>query len=99
MDRLAVFALKSQPERLVLVLSDPKIAAAGTVVVAPLLDAARFPIASVLNPVLELNGQRFALATEQMAAIPVKALGTQAGSCLAHEYPIANAINRLFFGV
>lgn len=99
MDRLAVFTLRSAPERFVLVLSDPRIAEAGTIVAAPLLDPDRFPIASGLNPILELDSGRFALATEQMAAISVKDLGQQAGTCVAYEYLIANAINRLFFGI
>jgi hypothetical protein len=60
MARLAIFALTRAPERLVLVLSDPVIEVAGTVVAAPLFDADHFPIASVLNPVLEIDGQSLA---------------------------------------
>jgi hypothetical protein len=99
MDRLAVCSLKRAPDLLVLVLSDPGIEAAGTVVAAPLMDAETFPVASVLNPVFELGGARFALATEQLAAVSLKELGPQVMTCIEHEYAIANAINRLFFGI
>lgn len=99
MDYLAVFTLKSRPERLVLILSHPLIAEAGSVVVAPLLDTARFAVAAGLNPVFDFGETQLALATEQMAAIPVKELGQQVSTLEAHEYPIANAINRLFFGI
>ncbi len=99
MDRLAVFRLRGAAERLVLVLSDPQIADTGAVVVAPLLDPDGFPLAPGLNPVLRIDRMDLALATEQMAAIPVKELGAQIGTCIEHEYPVANAINRLFFGI
>lgn len=99
MDRLAVFSLKGSPERLVLVLSDPFIQPTGTVVAAPLLDPGSFPAAAPMNPVLDLGGQKFVLATELLAAIPVKELGKQVTTCIEHEYPVANAINRLFFGI
>lgn len=79
--------------------SDPLIAAAGTVVVVPLLDPETFPVAPVLNPVIEIGGARFALATEQLAAISVRELGLVVTSCIDQEYPIANALNRLFFGI
>ena|SRR3990167_443790 len=99
MDRLAVFVLRGAPERQVLVLSDPPIADSGTVIAAPLFHVDTFPIATVINPVVEIAGQSLALATEQMAAISVKSLGKQVATCTEHEYAIANAINRLFFGI
>lgn len=99
MDRLSVFRLRGAPDQFVLVVSDPHIAAAGTVVAAPLMDAETFPVAPVLNPILEIEGARLALATEQLAAIPVRELGAFVTSLAAFEYPIANALNRLFFGI
>lgn len=99
MERLSIFHLKRAPDQLVLIVSDPHIAAAGTVVVAPLIGAEDFPVAPVLNPILEIDGAHLALATEQLAAIPVKELGPCVASGAAHEYSIANALNRLFFGI
>lgn len=99
MDRLAVFRLKRAPDQLVLVLSEPQLSLAGTVVAAPLKDSATFPVAGVLNPLIDIGSVRFVLATEQMAAIPVKELGEQQTTCIEHEYAVANAINRLFFGI
>ncbi|MBK8197195.1 MAG: CcdB family protein [Acidobacteria bacterium] len=99
MNRLAVFSLRQAPDQLVLVLSDPQIALAGTVVAAPLKDAATFPVAEGLNPRIAIGDSAMVLATEQLAAIPVKSLGRQLQDCIEHEYAIANAINRLFFGI
>ncbi len=99
MDYLAVFTLKNRPEQLVLVLSHPLIAEAGSVVAAPLLDTERFAVASTLNPVFDFGGRQVALATEQMAAIPVGEVGLQVTALATHEYPVANAINRLFLGI
>lgn len=99
MDYLAVFTLKNRPGQLVLVLSHPLIAEAGSVVAAPLLDTAKFAVASTLNPVFDFGGRQVALATEQLAAIPLKELGQQVTSLEVHEYLIANAINRVFFGI
>jgi hypothetical protein len=99
MERLSVFRLKRAPDQMVLVVSDPHIATAGTVVAAPLMNLETFPVAPVLNPVLDIGGMRLALATEQLAAIPVKELGALVASGVDYEYPIANAVNRLFFGI
>lgn len=99
MDRLSVYRLKRAPDQLVLVVSDPHIATAGTVVAAPLMNLETFPVAEVLNPVIDIGGVRLVLATEQLAAIPVKELGPVVASGVEYEYSIANAINRLFFGI
>lgn len=99
MEYFAVFELKSRPGQLVVTLSHPLISEAGTVVAAPLFDAERFPIASTLNPIFELGGRSLALATEQLAAIPLKELGQKITTLEVYEYPIANAINRIFFGI
>lgn len=99
MNRLAVFRLKRDAGQLLLVLSDPEMALAGTVVAAPLKDVATFPVAGVLNPIVEIGQTRLALATEQLAAIPARELGEQVTVCTEHEYAIASALNRLFFGI
>lgn len=99
MDRLAIFTLKRAPDLFVLVLSDPATAPAGTVIAAPLLDPASFSVAEVINPLIPVGDQTRVLAAEQMAAISIRELGEQAGTCEVHEYAVANAINRLFFGI
>jgi len=99
LDRLAVFRLKNAPDQLVLVLSYPGMDLAGTVVAAPLKDAATFPVAAGLNPQISVGDTEFVLATEQMAAIALEQLGPQVAICIEHEYAVANAINRLFFGI
>ena len=82
-----------------LVLSYPGMDLAGTVVAAPLKDAATFPVAAGLNPLISVGETQLVLATEQMAAIELKELGPQVAVCIEHECPVANAINRLFFGI
>jgi hypothetical protein len=99
LDRLAVFSLKNAPDQLVLVLSYPGMDLAGTVVAAPLKDAATFPVAAGLNPPIGIGEAELVLATEQMAAIALGQLGPQVAICIEHESAIANAINRLFFGI
>jgi len=99
MDRLAVFSLRRSPGQLVLVLSEPSVEATGTVVAAPLVPAEEFPAEAILNPQMQLGRDRFVLVTEQLAAISVKDLGKQVTTCIDYEYPVANAINRLFFGI
>jgi hypothetical protein len=99
MDRLAVFTLRRAPDKHVLVLSDPGVAPAGTVIAAPLFDPATFPVAEVINPMIPVGEQTLVLAAEQMSAISIRELGRQVTTCEAHEYAVANAINRLFFGI
>lgn len=99
MDRLAVFTLRRAPDRFVLVLSDPGVAAAGTVIAAPLFNPAAFPVAEVINPLIPVGEQTLVLAAEQMSAISIRELGRQVTTCETHEYAVANAINRLFFGI
>ncbi len=99
MDRLAVYSLKRSPGQLVLVLSEPSLETIGTVVAAPLVPAGEFPAEAILNPQLQLGRDKFVLITEQLAAISLKDLGKQVTTCVDYEYPIANAINRLFFGI
>lgn len=99
MGRLAIFSLKRTSGQLVLVLSDPAFAAAGTVMAAPLFDPETFPVAAGVNPLIPVNDQVLVLAAEQMSAISVRELGAQVATCEAQEYAVANAINRLFFGI
>jgi hypothetical protein len=99
MDRLAIFTLKRAPDKYVLVLSDPGVAPAGTVIAAPLFDPATFPVAEVINPLISVGEQTLVLAAEQMSAISIRELGRQVTTREAHEYAVVNAINRLFFGI
>ena len=69
-----------------------------TRVVVPLLPAAKAPVASELNPLLVIDGDRFALMTELLAAVPRRALGRPRHS-LAHERDaITRALDLLFTG-
>ena len=69
-----------------------------TRVVVPLLPAAKVPVASTLNPIFIIDEGRYALMTELLAAVPVRALGRVRHS-LAHEREaITRALDLLFTG-
>jgi len=70
-----------------------------TRVVVPLLslDAAPIP-AKRLNPVFELEGKAFVMATQFMAAIPVSVLKEPAANLSPHHDEIVAALDMVFHG-
>ncbi len=99
MDRPAVSTLKQAPDRYVLVLGHPGVAPVETVIAAPLFDPAAFPVAEVINPMIPVGARTLVPDTEQMSAVSIRELGLQVTTCETHEYAVANAINRLSFGI
>jgi hypothetical protein len=88
----------SGTDRLAVVLQYPKLDAGPALLVAPLYPAeARLELEGV-TPRVEIAGKAY-LVANLMAAVHQRDLGAKEGSLTAHEYPIANAINRLFFGI
>ncbi len=71
-----------------------------TRVVAPLypLSATDKPILR-LNPVVEIEGQRYLLAIQEMSALRVKSLGAKVASLEARRDEIAGAIDFLITSV
>lgn len=71
-----------------------------TRMVAPLLliDQAPTP-AQTLNPVFDITGGRFVMATQFMAAVPSKMLKDQVQSMQDRAFEIASALDCLFQGV
>jgi toxin CcdB len=72
-----------------------------TRVVAPLTAVKRLhgkPI-SRLNPIVEVEGTAYAIPFQELAAIPVSALGAAAGSLRARRDELIAALDLLFTGI
>ena len=71
-----------------------------TCVVAPLLPVASGPLpAKVLNPVFDIDGVRYMLATQFLAAVPRRVLGHLVASLQDDAAVIASALDCLFQGI
>lgn len=67
--------------------------------VVPLLPLAEAPKpAARLNPVFELRGEQYVMATQFAAAILVRELGEHLGSLASEDTRISNAIDMLLSG-
>lgn len=70
-----------------------------TRVVVPLLPADSAPLpAGTLNPVFEIEGQRFVMATQFLAAVPANLLKSMTTSQEARRDEITAALDLLFQG-
>ena len=72
-----------------------------TRVVAPLTTVKRLrgkPI-SRLNPIVEVEGTQYAVPFQELAALPVTALGATAGNLRARGAELIAALNLLFTGI
>ncbi len=70
-----------------------------TVVVAPLMEPARFPVASRLRPQTSWDREIRVIAVERLAAVERRALGPPLGSLEAHRAAIIAAIDILVTGI
>jgi toxin CcdB len=66
-----------------------------TCVVIPLVYKEYFIGATVLNPVISLNGDEYYLSTAEITAVPKAILGKPVGSIQAYRSEIIAAIDRL----
>lgn len=70
-----------------------------TRLVVPLIAVEHAPLpAGRLNPVLEVNGDRYALQPQLMAAVPSRNLGHPVDNLLRHYDRIVAAIEMIFNG-
>jgi toxin CcdB len=71
-----------------------------TRIVVPLLrlDAAPKP-AKLLNPIFEIEGVSYMMATQFMAAVPLRLLGEDVASLLDDASTVVNALDCLFQGI
>jgi hypothetical protein len=70
-----------------------------TVLVAPVVPVKELPPYALINPIVEVGGQKMALRLEQLAGVPAAVLGEIVGSAADAEDSISVAINRLIFYV
>jgi hypothetical protein len=70
-----------------------------TVLVAPLVKAAQLAPYDLINPIVEIGGERMAIRLEQMAGIQADDLGSVVMSIVDREDEISVALNRLLFYV
>jgi toxin CcdB len=71
-----------------------------TRMVVPLLPAANAPTpAQTLNPLLEIHGTQYVMATQYMAAVPSKMLKEPVQNAADRAVEITSALNCLFQGV
>jgi toxin CcdB len=70
-----------------------------TVVVAPLVKAARLRENQALYPIFEIDGVRVALSTAEIATLPRRALKDHIMSLEAERHRVLRAIDTLFTGI
>jgi toxin CcdB len=70
-----------------------------TRVVVPLLKEGEAPPpASRLNPIFDVNGKRCVMATQFIASVPVRELGTPIAKLADQDSAVSNALDMLFIG-
>ena len=98
MQALTVHTLKGAKQKVV-VLQYPGLDMGASMLVAPLFPASELPELEGVTPKVNLDGEDHLVAVQQLAAVQRKDLGPVVRTLADYEYPIANAINRLFFGI
>jgi len=98
MSGYSVHRLKASGQRVVR-LQYPRLDTGATVLVAPLYPAEKALELKIVTPRVEVDGSEFLVATHLLAAVQQKDIGPPEATLAAYEYVIANAINRLFFGI
>ena len=98
MQALTVHTLKGAKQKVV-VLQYPGLDTGASILVAPLFRASELPELEGVTPKVNLDGEDHLVAVQQLAAVRRKDLGPVVRTLADYEYPIANAINRLFFGI
>ena len=82
-----------------LVLQHDRVTSIHTVVVAPLVEIPREQTPNRLHPIIELEGRRYAVLTEDLGSLPRNRLTHVVGSAAAHDYQITAALDMLFTGI
>lgn len=82
-----------------LVLQHDRVTSIESVVVAPLVVAPHGQTLNRLHPIIEFEGQRYALLTEDLGSLPRNRLSRIVGSAEAYHYEIVRALDMLFTGI
>jgi hypothetical protein len=83
----------------VVVLQHDRIYGLSTVIVAPLTLASPVVPLDRLRPEVRVNGQRYRVLVEQLAAVHQRILGRTVGSLEEDRYSIIRAIDLVFTGI
>ncbi len=98
MQAFTVHTLRGAKQRVV-ILQYPGLETGASVLVAPLFPASELPELDGVTPRVPIDGADHLIAVQQLAAVQRRDLGPAERTLAEYEYPIANAINRLFFGI
>lgn len=98
MQALTIHTLKGA-KREVVVLQYPGLDTGASILVAPVFPASELPELEGVTPKVNLDGEDHLVAVQQLAAVQRKDLGPVVRTLADYEHPIANAINRFFFGI
>ena len=86
------------PVSLVVILQSDQLAPLKSRIAAPLIKTEAASKHFKYNPVVELDGQSYYLAIEQLSMLPIMAIGPRVGSAVIDEYRIKRALDLVFFG-
>jgi toxin CcdB len=89
---------RSRQPFLLILQSDPLAKSLDTVVVAPLEPAAAGTFADRLNPLVDIDGQHYALIAQEIVTIRKSVLGAVRGSAAGARDQIIAALDLLFTG-
>ena len=101
MARLDVRKLRGQRNRVSLVveIQSNYMRDIPTVLVAPLVSVKHLKPYDLINPVVDLGGEKMAVRLEQLAGVPAALLGDRVASVADAEDRISTALHRLMFYV
>jgi len=81
------------------ILQHDRVSSIGSVVVAPLSETKSLSKGARLEPTVELEGRRYAIFAQELAAVPRQVLGRVVGSAARERYAIVAALDLLFTGI
>jgi toxin CcdB len=81
------------------VLQHDRVSSIDTVVAAPLSEVSSEKVDAQLHPMLNIEGRRYVVFVQQLAAVPRQSLGRMVGSAESHRYAIVRALDLLFTGI
>ena len=98
MQQFDVCRLKSPATGLVLILQHDIVDDLSTRIVAPLSDKPHRHLIERLRLPVVLDGNRFVVQLDRMAAINRQAIGDRVGNLASEEQRVKNALDLIFFG-
>jgi toxin CcdB len=81
------------------VLQHDRASSTGSVIAAPLFVSNPALVRTRLHPSIQIQGRRYVVLMEELAAIPRQSLGRVVGSAESHRYDLIAALDLLFTGI